>query len=234
MLQGLIPNISWQTWEQQSIRRKRCGWISHGRRVICGLQRLCCLLWQTACANSQESTHFQHKTVGFIMVVKILPLALLVGLCQVCCDVSASTGKKLWERRGKTPQQWFFTCVSSQNSNLILFLSWPRWFYILQGKTGMPWPLGWAMHETRLVIFLQGLWHWRFWMSISPPWISQYITWLVVLLLQLILKFFCFSPQLGERFLSNVSGKRKEKCVFFPYAAPSPKHLPLQTEAICI
>lgn len=100
MLQGLIPNISWQTWEQQSIWRKRCGWISHGRGVICGLQRLCWMLWQTVCANSQENTHFQHRTVGFIMVVKILPPALLVRLCQVCCDVSASTGKKLGERRG--------------------------------------------------------------------------------------------------------------------------------------
>lgn len=43
----------------------------------------------TACANIQESTHFQPKPMGFMMLVKILPPAL-VG-CQVCCSMSAST-----------------------------------------------------------------------------------------------------------------------------------------------
>lgn len=37
--------------------------------------RDCCMLWQTACANSQESTHFQPKPMGLMMLVKIQPPA---------------------------------------------------------------------------------------------------------------------------------------------------------------
>lgn len=89
-----------------------------GGGLICGLQRLCCMLWWTACASSQEITEITEKpkTTGFIIVVKILPPALVVGLCQVCWSTSASpfpiVQVRNWER-GKKPQQWLFTCVSS-------------------------------------------------------------------------------------------------------------------------
>lgn len=36
---------------------------------------------------------------------------------------------------------------------------------------------------------------------------------------------FCFFPQVRGRSLSNISRKKKENCVFFPSAAPSPKRL---------
>lgn len=63
---------------------KTCGRISLGRGVMCGLQRLWYTLWQAPHANSQKSTHFQHKAASFIMMIKI---SAMVWLCSVCCTV---------------------------------------------------------------------------------------------------------------------------------------------------
>lgn len=163
--------------ENNNLWWKMCGWISLGRGAIRGLQELWYALWQAPHTDSQENTHFQHKAVSFITMVKVLPTALLGWLCNVCCTVlllckcwkkqqllqcvsqhfSKGTGREYTRKKIKKKKIHPPKCVSSQDSNLTPCLSWPRWFYILQGKTGLLWPLRWTMHETRLVTSLRGL-----------------------------------------------------------------------------
>lgn len=216
--------------------------------VICGLQRLWYTFWQTAYANSPESTRFQHKAVGFIMVVKILPLALLVKLCNVRCtvlslcssaesrgsigSVSASTFAKvqvrnLWERRKKkkTTNNSLSRLFLLKTQTSLLFCHDQGDSTFSRGKLGCRDFLGEPCMKTRLVIILQDLWHWRGLnlqlTTLSVHYLTGWPSWTNT-------ELFCFSLHVGESFLSKVSGKKKEKSVFFPSAAPSPKRIPLQ------
>lgn len=89
--------------------------------------RDCAACCDSLCANSQESTHFQSKTVGFIMVIKVLPPALVVELCQVCCSVSASTFPAVLVRnceKGLKPSNNGFPCVFLLKTQTSFFFSY--------------------------------------------------------------------------------------------------------------
>lgn len=182
---------------------KTCGQISLGRGVMCGLQRLWYTLWQAPHANSQKSTHLQHKAARFVMMIKISPM---VWLCSVCCTVlllcnccwmvSACTFPKVqvgnpWERRKFTLPSVFFPMAQTS----LLVCHDRSDFTSSRRKLGCCDLLGETFMKQSLSLASKA-WAEGVCIFISPP--CQCITWLPGLLLELIAKPFVSLPGWGK------------------------------------